>query len=119
LPRYCVSTIVSIALRARRFDGRLHGHDVTVKICIETPTRVDLAKLKMLLQETASKYDHTFIDEVLDGEPLIEDLAARILLEFIEYLGKLEISITDTWIKAIIPDGEIILSKEDLGKWRA
>ncbi|MCE4622447.1 MAG: 6-carboxytetrahydropterin synthase [Desulfurococcales archaeon] len=119
MPRYCVSTIVSIALRARRFDGRLHGHDVTVKICIETPTRLDIVKLKQLLQETASKYDHTFIDETLGGEPLIEDLAAKILVEFIEYLSKLELTITDAWIKAIIPDGEIILSKEDLGKWRA
>lgn len=119
MPRYCVSTIVSIALRARRFDGRLHGHDVTVKVCIETPTRVDIVRLKQVLHETASKYDHAFIDEVLGGEPLIEDLATRILLEFIENLSKLEISITDAQIKAIIPDGEIILSKEDLGKWRA
>lgn len=118
LPEYCVSTIVSIALRAARFDGRLHGHDVGVKACVKTSTVVDITVLKRLLEEAASSYDHVFLDEVIGGEPLIEDLISALLNGLLDRLNDAGIRFSGAWIKAIIPDGEIILSKEEADQWR-
>lgn len=113
MPRYCSSTTVSIALRAGRFDGRLHGHDVVLRVCIDSGGVVDVRLLRRVLETVASRYDHVFIDEALGGDALIEDLAARVLIEVLEEAGRLKVGVGDASVKAIIPDGEIILSKRE------
>lgn len=118
MPVYCVSTIISIALRAEKFDGRLHGHDVGLKACIEVVKVVDIVMLKDALRRVTSKYDHTYLEEVLGEGSLVEDLISRVLSEFLDEIGSVGIKATKAWIKAIIPDGEIVVSKEEASKWR-
>ena len=109
VPVYCSWGTVSVALRAGRFGYGLHGHDVRIQVCLRTRGVVDLSLLHRLVSGAASRYTHRPLWETLcPGDPLIEHLAARILVEVSSTVDGSEV--VEAWAEAEVPEGRIIVS---------
>lgn len=115
MPVYCSWGTASVALRAGRFGYEVHGHDVRLRVCLRTRGVTNLSLLHRLVSDAAARYSHKPLWETLcPGDPLIEHLAARVLLDVHSSIGAHEV--VEAWVVAEVPEGRIIVSLEEAPK---
>jgi len=108
MPVYCSTAVASVALKAERFGYRLHGHDVELTVCVESPEPLDLVRVRDAVAGEAARFSHAPLWEMLCAEdPLVEDLAAAVLLGVARRLG---VAPERVWVEARVPEGKIIVS---------
>ena len=116
MPKYCARSTASIALTARRFGYRLHGHDIVIKLCIDTNEVINLTEFSGLVKQVVSRYDRILLEDIIGDDAIIEDLLARILSEMKNSLATRGVAFNDLWCEASIPDGDIIVSIGELAE---
>ncbi len=111
--RYCVEGVISVALSAGKIGYQgIHGHDVNIRVCIETHLIIDLEALYENLNNVLKKYDHKNLDEVLGRGAIIEDLLHAILDEMRKKLNEKQFLYNKVWGEARVPHGIIIVLEE-------
>ena len=112
--RYCTSAVASVALTAGKLGAAgLHGHDVRVKVCIDSDRIVDIEFLKEITREAVGAYDHASLDESIGPGALIEDLLAEVQRRITASLEKKGIEARVASVEGSIPSGTIILLPEE------
>ena len=108
--RYCTGAIASVALTAGRLgDSELHGHDVSIRVCIDSDRIIDIELLREITRETVEAYDHTSLEESIGPGALIEDLLAEIQRGVKASLRRRGIEARGVVVEGSIPSGTIIL----------
>ncbi|MCE4620654.1 MAG: 6-carboxytetrahydropterin synthase [Desulfurococcales archaeon] len=112
--RYCTSAVASIAMTAGKLGGtELHGHDVTVRVCVDIDRVIDIELLREITGEAVRAYDHTNLDESIGHGALIEDLLAEIRGRVIASLKSRGIEARVVTVEGSIPSGTIILLSDN------
>ena len=112
--RYCTGTVASIALTAGKLGGaELHGHDVRVRVCIDSDRVIDIELLREITREAIRAYDHTSLDESIRPGALIEDLLAEVQRRITASLEERGIEARVASVEGSVPSGTIILLPEE------
>lgn len=75
--------------------SRMHGHNYVFEVSLQSRTLnkdgmiIDFGKLKEFIRVIENKYDHRYLNDLLETVPTAEVLAAEICLEFAEFIQTL------------------------------
>ena len=115
--RYCVSATISVAMRIESMGYGLHGHDITVTACIDSPRRYDLEELRRLLEEALRPADHRALWEFLGrDEAMTEDLLVWLEERLNTQLQERGLALSG--LRAALPSGEILIALESACRGR-